>query len=308
MITRARVPFPRWLTRFVQALVLAGLACLLWQTVDIQQALALLRGADLCLFLGAALLLTVQTLLSAMRWRLTAARLGSDLPFGQSIREYYLSQVVNQSLPGGVLGDAGRAIRARGQVGLLTSGQAVLFERIAGQIGLIALLLGALALNALHPDGLTWPRGITTVLWIAFASAVICVPLARIFRQNAIGRGLARFHDAVLARPVLAHQSALSLGTAFCNVAAFALCAAAIGAPLPLLASLALIPMILFAMVLPLSIGGWGLREGAAAVLFPVAGLSASAGLAASVAFGLTFLAVTLPGLLMLRRGPDFAT
>ena len=66
--------------------------------------------------------------------------------------------------------------------------------------------------------------------------------------------------------------------------------------------------MILFAMVLPLSISGWGLREGAAAALFPLAGLSASAGLAASVAFGLTFLAITLPGLILVRRRPTRAT
>ncbi len=301
-------PLPRWLSRLMQALLLAGLAYLLWRTVDIQLALTLLAGADLRLLLGAALLLTVQTLLSALRWRVTAARLGIELPLGQSIREYYLSQVVNQSLPGGVLGDVGRAIRARGQAGLLASGQAVVFERIAGQIGLVVILMTALALNAVHPGGLTWPTGITTALWMALFVMLACAGLARLFRQSALGRGLTRFHHAVLARPVLLRQAGLSLGTALCNVTAFAICAAAVGAPLPLLATAALVPMILFAMVLPLSISGWGLREGAAAVLFPLAGLSASAGLAASVAFGLTYLAVTLPGLLMLWRGPDFAT
>ncbi|MEJ6388784.1 lysylphosphatidylglycerol synthase transmembrane domain-containing protein [Gymnodinialimonas ulvae] len=299
---------PRWLTRTGQLGLLAGLAYLLWHSVDLPQALAYLGGADLQLLLGAALLLSVQTLLSALRWRLTASRLGIILPLGQAIREYYLSQVVNQSLPGGVLGDAGRAVRARGQAGLLASGQAVVFERIAGQIGLLAVLLVALALNAARADGITWPAGVTTALWVALAAAMVGAALALFFRQNAIGRGLSLFQDAVLARPVFPQHAALSLATALCNIAGFALCAAAIGAPLSILAAATLIPMILFAMVLPLSISGWGLREGAAAVLFPVAGLSASAGLAASVAFGLTFLAVTLPGLLMLRRGPDFAT
>jgi hypothetical protein len=49
-------------------------------------------------------------------------------------------------------------------------------------------------------------------------------------------------------------------------------------------------------MLIPISVSGWGLREGAAAALLPIAGATASGGLAASVAFGLTFIAAVLPG------------
>ncbi len=57
------------------------------------------------------LTLTVQTLLSAWRWRLTARQLGLRIAPSQSVREYYLAQIVNQSLPGGMAGDVGRAER-----------------------------------------------------------------------------------------------------------------------------------------------------------------------------------------------------
>jgi hypothetical protein len=56
------------------------------------------------------------------------------------VREYYLAQIVNQSLPGGMIGDAGRAVRARAQAGLLAAGQAVVFERLAGQIAMFLAL------------------------------------------------------------------------------------------------------------------------------------------------------------------------
>ncbi|MEX3015448.1 YbhN family protein [Gymnodinialimonas hymeniacidonis] len=299
--------YPKWLNTVLQLLTLAALAYLLSRTVDWSEAWTLLSGAHLLPLLAAALLLTAQTVLSAMRWRLTAARLGISLPMGFAVREYYLSQVVNQSLPGGVLGDAGRAVRARSQAGLLASGQSVLFERIAGQIGLLIILASGLLLNALSPSGLHWPLGVTTAIGGAFVLGLIILLVALTMRRTAIGRGLARFHHAVLAAPVLSKQANLSIGTAALNISAFSLCATAIGAPLPLLHATALVPMILFAMVLPLSISGWGLREGAAALLFPIAGLSSTAGLAASVAFGLTYLAVTLPGLLMVRRAPNLA-
>ena len=299
---------PPWASYVLQGLVLTALAVLLFRTVDWAEAARLVTGARPMPLIAAALMLTFQTLLSALRWRLTASRLGIALPIEFAIREYYLSQVVNQSLPGGVLGDAGRAIRARGAAGLMASGQAVIFERVAGQLGLLSILVAALAINAVTPGGLRWPVAVQNALWVALGIGLIgAVALFLLNRSVLLGRSLLQFHHAVLAGPVLAPQVVLSLGTACCNIAAFALCAAAIGAPLPPVAAAALVPMILFAMVLPLSISGWGLREGAAALLFPVAGLSASAGLAASVAFGLTFLAITLPGLLMLRRGPDLA-
>jgi hypothetical protein len=63
--------------------------------------------------------------------------------------------------------------------------------------------------------------------------------------------------------------------------------------------------MILLAMLIPLTIGGWGLREGAAAWLFPLAGATAAEGLAASVAFGLVFLCVALPGLFFIAGARD---
>lgn len=95
-------------------------------------------------------------------------------------------------------------------------------------------------------------------------------------------------------------QIVLSAGTTLCNLAAFAFCARAVGVVLPPVVILALVPLILFTMLIPLTISGWGVREGAAAALFPLAGATASEGFAASVAFGLVLLVAVLPGLLTL--------
>ena len=89
----------------------------------------------------------------------------------------------------------------------------------------------------------------------------------------------------------------MSLGTALLNVAGFACCAAAVGLALPPATALALVPLILLTMLIPITISGWGLREGAAAALLPLAGATAAEGLAASVAFGLAVLVAALPGI-----------
>ncbi|MBT8489350.1 MAG: flippase-like domain-containing protein, partial [Gemmatimonadetes bacterium] len=63
-------------------------------------------------------------------------------------------------------------------------------------------------------------------------------------------------------------------------------------------------PPILVAMLIPVSVAGWGLREGAAAALWGFVGLSAADGVAVSVAYGLLVLASSLPGAVFLVTGP----
>lgn len=284
--------------------VLGLCVLLLAYAVDWRDAVGPLRSADLRWCGVALLLLTLQTALSAERWRITAAPLGITFTFRHAIGEYYFSQVVNQSFPGGVLGDANRAVRSRDQAGLIAAGQAVVFERLSGQFGLLALLITGLALGLGAPGLHSWPA------WFSASSAAflgICVVVAvavftimRQFAPRARRIGIVRaFAQAVLAKPVWWRQVVLSLATALCNVAAFACCAVAIGAPLSVLSAITLIPIILFAMILPISVAGWGLREGAAAALFPVIGASSGEGLAASVAFGVTILASVLPGFVL---------
>ncbi|UWQ97402.1 flippase-like domain-containing protein [Rhodobacteraceae bacterium M385] len=291
----------KWLIRALKMTILAAILWLLWRAVDWAEALVLMRSAQPGWLAVAALALTLQTILSALRWRITAARLGIEISVTEALGEYYLSQVVNQSLPGGVVGDASRAMRARGQAGIVASGQAVVFERLSGQLGLLAVLGVGLLVALIVPTGMAWPMWL--IVPVVIGATALCITALGLLWQaradTALGRGLRSFRYAVTAPPVWRQQAALSLGTALCNIAAFGFCAVALGVALPLLAAISLVPLILFAMVLPLSISGWGLREGAAAVLFPLIGASMSAGLATSVAFGLVFLCTVIPGLLL---------
>lgn len=299
--------FPIWLLRAAQVVGLVVIVWLLWRAVDWREALALLQSVDPRWLVAAAIALTVQTVLSALRWRITAAQLGIEISVSEALREYYLSQVVNQSLPGGVVGDAGRAVRARGQAGLLASGQAVVFERVAGQLGLLAVLLVGLVAAFVVPTGMTWPMWLVVPVAIAFVmlACVGGVLALQASSDTVLGRSIRSFTHAVAGPDVWRRQAVLSLGTACCNIAGFALCAAALGVALPFLAAVSLVPLILFAMVLPLSISGWGLREGAATILFPLVGASMSEGLATSVAFGLIFLSTVIPGLILTWMRPN---
>lgn len=306
-------------TRMHALRTLLGTGCLilLWHLADGATALRYLAAADSAWMAGALLVLTMQTLLSALRWRLTARQLGIHLDRRTAVREYYLSQLVNQLLPGGVLGDAGRAFRARAQAGLMASGQAVVFERLAGQLGLIAVFIAGVVGTGVVPGGFWVPEGVLfAALGFALAGAVtlaVCQASGRLQSRllrslpartrQGITNFIAAFAHSLAARDVRIYQVLLSLGTALCNITAFACCVYAVGAILPIPAAWVLVPIILMAMLIPLTPGGWGLREGAAAALLPLAGVTSTEGLAASVAFGLALLVATLPGLVALALG-----
>ena len=302
-----RVSLPRPALRAAQFAVALGLLAVVWHVADGARAMRMLAGANPFWLAAAIAVLTLQTVLSALRWRLTAAQLGIPLDRSTALREYYLSQIINQALPGGVIGDAGRAVRTRQSAGLLASGQAVVFERLAGQIALFAVMAIGFIATLIVPGGVTWP---TWAIWSVgglimggLAVPAVLWTLARAGLAETLANQGAALKHALFAPQVRERQLAFSLGTVLCNLAGFGLCASAVGVALPVAAVLALVPVILIAMVIPVTISGWGLREGAAAALFPLAGATASDGLAASIAFGLVFLATVLPGIILAGLG-----
>lgn len=290
----------RGLRRSIQIAVTLACFLALWRFADVGGAIRLLAGAQASWIIAALAALTLQTLLSALRWQLTASRLGISLERGAAVREYYLSQIVNQTLPGGVLGDAGRAYRARSDAGLATSGLAVVFERLAGQIALMLVFAIGLLVAPWVPGGVDVPAWALVLL---FTIPLCCALVARSAKRilpPAVQRMPKAFAHAVCAREVRLVQGALSIGTAVCNVAAFAFCAIAVGLPLSVAAALVLVPIVLLSMLVPLTVSGWGLREGAAAALLPLAGGTVAGAMATSVAFGLAVFTAALPGLLVL--------
>ena len=99
-----------------------------------------LRGIEPGWLFAGLLLSVIQILLSAWRWRFTAARLALPLAPMTAVREYYLASLVNQILPGGVLGDAQRAWRhGRATPRRAPAFQAVVIERFSGQLAMIAM-------------------------------------------------------------------------------------------------------------------------------------------------------------------------
>lgn len=248
--------------------------------------------------------LLAQTVAMALRWRLVAQCLDIRFPVGWAIREYLVSQLANTTLPGGVVGDGARAVRSQvGPGGLKRAAQAVLFERAFGQVGLLAVGIAGLTSAIAAPGPLDWPAPLVRGIAITGLVAALLAGAGVIALRG--GRITALVARCLPNGRVRVIHAALSIIAALLNVAAFAACARAAGVVLSVQAIFVVIPLILTAMVIPLTVAGWGWREGAAAALFPLAGASASAGVAASILFGITMMISVLPAVpFLLQRSP----
>jgi hypothetical protein len=83
----------------------------------------------------------------------------------------------------------------------------------------------------------------------------------------------------------------------------FLVAARTAGSTAPAAQLLPLMVLTLLAMGLPVNVGGWGPREGVAALAFGAAGLSAAQGLTTAVVYGVLAFVAGLPGAAVLLRG-----
>ncbi|MDE0897948.1 MAG: lysylphosphatidylglycerol synthase transmembrane domain-containing protein [Longimicrobiales bacterium] len=285
---------PKWpwlLARFgVSASVLAVVA----RTLDLDAVVERLSGFSLgwvALGLGLSVL---QVVMLGWRWRFTAARLDIDLPMGIAVREYYLGIFLNQLLPGGVTGDVSRAWRhARTEAPTGPSVRAVVLERMSGQVIMTIFAAGAVLMLPLGP---ALGRVMAVLGTVGIAAVVVVTMIRRAEPRPFVGRIWADTHRAVLAPEALPIQVGTALLTVASYVGLYLVAARAVGVETELLRFLPLVPPVLMTMLVPISVAGWGLREGAAAALWGASGLSPEDGVSISVAYGLLVLLSSLPG------------
>ncbi|WP_316978632.1 lysylphosphatidylglycerol synthase transmembrane domain-containing protein [Shumkonia mesophila] len=286
------------------AATVALLATLAW-FLDTKAVATALAGADALPILAALLLVQAQIVLSAWRWRLIAERLGLRLPLGLAVGEYYVASLLNLVLPGGVPGDALRAVRlakAAAAPAWRPVVRSIILERAAGQMALAGVMVVGFAAWPLVLEGRVPDEAAWLGVGVLVAGCVIALMLAILarggpaaMRSAVAGLGVDLFR-ALAADGAWLTQGILNLAIVASYVAAFALAAAALGHPVPWVGWFTVVPVVLFSMIVPVTIGGWGVREAIAASLWPLLGLDPTIGFATSVLYGLIAVIGSLPG------------
>jgi uncharacterized membrane protein YbhN (UPF0104 family) len=268
-----------------------------------------LRVIDGSTLLAAFAIGVTTTVFSAWRWCLVARGMGLRLSLPAAVADYYKALFLNAALPGGVLGDVDRAVQHGRDAGDVGRGvRAVVLERTAGQVVVVAVSIGVLVtvpspvLSRLREHG---PAAALAALTAAGAGVLVLLACRRLRRgtsraARAARTGLTEIRTGLLARrnwPGVVLASSLVLAG---HLATFLVAARAAGSSAPLLRLAPLLLLALLAMAIPLNVGGWGPREGMLAWAFAAAGLSATQGLTIAVVYGVLAFVAALPGAVVL--------
>jgi glycosyltransferase 2 family protein len=270
---------------------------------------------DTVIYLLLGLLTTLGGIvLSAWRWQRVLAVFDADTRLPSLVSHYLAGQFVGNFLPSTIGGDVLRVSR-------LTSSSAVpgtsvfasvVIERLTGWIVLPVLTIAGLTLRpSLFGLGvasqLAVALSIGTLLLLAAIVAV--AGSRRMAGRFAANEGWTRFIGAVhlgidtLRRRPQAAAGILGVATVYqlSPVLAAWFATRALGLHLPMFALLAFTPVVAIAQVLPLSLNGLGIREGAFVLFLGPLGVSTGQ----AVAVGLIVYALTLA--VSLLGAPAFA-
>jgi uncharacterized membrane protein YbhN (UPF0104 family) len=273
-----------------------------------------LRAVTWLAVVAAVTLTALTTVCSAWRWRVVARALGVDIGLPGAACAYYRSLFLNSVLPGGVLGDVHRAVTHGRRAGDVVRGlRAVGWERLWGQV-IQAVVTVVVLLTLPSPVRPALPYLLAGVAGVAGCAALVVRHVARRGRPRLARAARAISADlrhGLLAPGVWPQLTLASVLVMAGHTATFVIAARVAGCTAPLGELVALLMVVQTAVVIPLSIGGWGLREGAAAWAFAAAGLGAATGVTVATLYAALMLAAVAPGAVLLlgdavrrRRGP----
>mgnify|MGYP001205708575 CR=1 FL=1 len=210
-------------------------------------------------------------------------------------------------LPAGLGNDAVRVwLLARRGHAVGPSASSVVLERLTGLIGILVLIAVLLPLSFSYVDETAWRLIIISI--VVGGASIISIIFALSFLPSLITRWR---HVAVMSKLADVASEArraglmlkpattvlfLSLVMHLISVLAAYFIGVGLGLDLSPVACLALMPVVFLLATLPISLAGWGVREGATIATLGFAGISDSSALALSILFGLAILLLSLLG------------
>ena len=281
--------FARWLVTVVTL-------WLVLRTIDLGTVLDLIGHAALPALGLAGLVVAILFIARVWRWQLVIRMLDAGVVDPRSLSVVLANSfVVGQLLPSSVGGDVARTVMLARLTGAAAAARSVVCDRLLGFAGFAILVVPGLPFIAEKTGGLT-PFLTLTIATLGIIAVVSLIPAFTWISRAVplLGQFLAIIgRDLRLtfgSGKVSLLAVALSAGSNLLCVLLIYIFGEAIGAHLRALDCLLLVPPALLVSALPVSLGGWGVREGALLAAFSLVQANPTGVAATSVLFGLITL------------------
>jgi uncharacterized membrane protein YbhN (UPF0104 family) len=251
----------RWCLRVVVSVGIVVYILVDVDTGDLVRALSRVRVG----MVGEALLIyLIGQGLSALKWGLLGRSVGLSRRFGDYARFYFIGMFFNLFGPSTIGGDVVRALYLGGGRRPVLAFNSVLFDRASGLALLMAI--GAIGFLAFPQYGLPWPLEAAVVVggvglllgWLT------CPWLVRLLPRSSRARRQVEVDMAPFWRDgrLLLRVSMVAVVFHLSQVCVQWLLARAAGTAVPFSYCLIMHPLLSVMMALPVSLGGFGVREG----------------------------------------------
>ncbi len=294
---------PKWRKRaflLARLFITAALLYFLFRQIDFHIVLERFSAVRPSFLAVGVLMIAIQSVVvMATRWALVLEALGVPQPWRRLTHIMIISLFFNETLPSTVGGDAVRAMMLnRDGLPLGATVQSIAVERAMGLTSLLFFaLFGSISLLPAAND--TLPLFAIMVLTAgALIGTFIVVVVARM--SLVLPRWLSfcqRPYDAVTSataalagnRRRLALMIGLSLIGQLLVFATLWMVTLALNIQVAPWHVLAIMPSVILTTILPISVAGWGLREGAMVLGLGLVGVAAADAIAISLLFGFKF-------------------
>lgn len=292
-----------------KALLSLGLVALLLYSVEWAQVSDSLAAAEPGFLLPALAVLAFTVPLAGERWRSSARAVGIELTHGFFLRATYAAVFAGQFLPAGVGVDAARiGFLWHQRLALRPALQSVFIDRIAGLGAIFLLMFGGLpfVFGLLPAQAVAPVAGIALLMLTGLAAGLLLdrLPFASRFGYGRIGQALALVRDT--RRSLMTRAAALALAHAVAlhvvSITTVLLITRAFGLALDYRDLLTVVSFAIFASLLPVSMNGWGVREGAMVLGLSLLAVNRETAVLISFLFGVGSALVALPGALSWQR------
>lgn len=298
--------------------VSAGLLVYLFSVAGIEQFVDRIAGLPPAFVVFGWLYYAVCQWLSAFRWQQFLTAEGAHVPVNKLFNFYMIGMFLNNFIPGGLGGDVVKGYRLHRTINNPNLAiVSVFLERLTGLLGLT--LIAVLA----TPFNLAKLESNLTLLAVAGSAAFLllvmlfiwCPPMARLnlwlaktVFPEAFYQKLSQLYLALYAfrnhRKTLAAATLVSVLLQMMFAVYYWLAAQALHIPIDFIYFVLFLPAITIVTMVPLSIGGLGVREAVMISLFGSIGVASADVLSISLSvYSINLLLSLFGGILLLRSG-----
>lgn len=280
----------------IKLCISSALLYFIFARTGLTEILRTLGGINIFAFIAAIFLYLLAQLISTLRWKLL-------LPGGFGLKKlfslYMIGAFFNSFLPGIIGGDAIKGFylyKTTGKVGLALA--SVFMDRYLGLVVLIAICAVA------FPFGYQYLHG-TNIAWVLLSVILSFIIGSFLFFGLRIGKQIKHladlynyFHIYRNERGTIGKALLLSVFVQLAGFSAVYILAQGLGQNIPFLSLFIYLPLIILVSMIPISISGLGVREGAFVLFFGFIGVKPEASTAISLSWFISASVGSLIGLI----------